>query len=86
MGCQISTECIAFLKTILRPAFHIKKTKKLIGLIKTSFWFTAVSPCGMEVGRVGCEFSASFSVSQMGALADLCLLCDCEKAPVSYMD
>lgn len=32
----------------------------------------------MEVGCVGYEFSASFSVSRMGALADLslCLLCE----------
>lgn len=32
----------------------------------------------MEVGYVGYEFSASFSVSKMGALADLslCLLCE----------
>lgn len=85
MACQVSTECMAFLQTILRPAFHIKK-KKLIGLVKTSFWFTAVSPCRMEVGCVGYEFSASFSVSQMRALADLCILCYCEKAHVSYMD
>lgn len=66
-----------FLQTILGTALHVKK-QEFIGLAKASFCFTAVSPCSMAVGCVGYEFSASFSVSKMGALADLslCLLCE----------
>lgn len=68
---------MAFLQTILGTALHVKK-QELIGLVKASFCFTAVSRCSMAVGCVGCEFGASFSVSKMGALADLslCLLCE----------
>lgn len=77
VGYHISTECMAFLQTILRPAFHVKKSE-IIGLVKTSFWFTAVRQYSMEVGCLGCEFSARSSISKMGALADLslCLLCE----------
>lgn len=76
-SCQVSNECMMFLQTILGSALHVKK-QEFIGLAKASFCFTAVSPCSMAVGCVGYEFSASFSVSKMGALADLslCLLCE----------
>lgn len=64
-------------QTILGTALHVKK-QEFIGLAKVSFCFTAASPCSMAVGCVGYEFSVSFSVSKMGALADLslCLLCE----------
>lgn len=77
VGFQVSTEYMVFLQTTLGPAFHVKKYK-LIGLVKASFWFTAVSLCSVEVSCIGYEFSTSFSVSKRGALADLslCQLCE----------